>query len=197
MENATYRSPGYYIKNTCTDLTGAENVAIVNEANRIFGADGANKGLNVIKFELSNDYKFENMTYEEIIFISFEDFLDFGHPNNTIHDITSVDYSVKGYLLACIVPTDYSMMYGWLGFIDPITLDLINLIELPGCYLPDHVTTAQNGNLIVISCEGPSDIYYHIKLQRVLKILNQNIHCVIIMVIIVILYCKKIIQRVF
>eukprot|EP01083_Nonionella_stella_P276384 939076_1 len=144
-----------YIPNS--DFTGAENVAIANEAQRFFAADGANVGLNVVNFALSNDYKTMDMTYEDTIFFSFEDFLDFGYENITIHDVTSVDYSPKGYLVTCIVPTDYYMSYGWLAFIDPNTLEFLNLIQLPECYLPDHVTTAKDGNLIVISCEGEPD----------------------------------------
>eukprot|EP00484_Ammonia_sp_Unknown_P013020 CAMPEP_0197074234 /NCGR_PEP_ID=MMETSP1384-20130603/211006_1 /TAXON_ID=29189 /ORGANISM="Ammonia sp." /LENGTH=606 /DNA_ID=CAMNT_0042513075 /DNA_START=51 /DNA_END=1871 /DNA_ORIENTATION=+ len=143
-------------------ITGAENIAIDIDIDRIFAADGENLGLNVIDFEISSDDDDDDNTvslsYVETMYFTSQDFLDFGHENITIEDVTSVEYnSMKGYLVACIVPTDYALRNGYVAIVDPIELKLTNLVELDGCFLPDHVYITNHGNLLVISCEGEPD----------------------------------------
>eukprot|EP01083_Nonionella_stella_P284865 969738_1 len=64
----------------------------------------------------------------------------------------------KGYVIATIVPVNHSVNNGWLAFIDPTNQTVFNLFEMNNCFLPDHVTTTYNGNIILVSCEGePSE----------------------------------------
>ena len=78
--------------------------------------------------------------------------------NQTIHDITSVTWSFKDDLiLATIVPSDYAINTGWLAFIDPYDLTIENMTQLFDCFLPDMITTTNDGNTILIACEGEAD----------------------------------------
>ena len=102
------------------------------------------------------------LDYQDTILFSWMDFLDFGFQNNTIEDITSVECIersiVPDILLAAIVTDEYWIENGYLAMIEAIEpYNLTNLIELTDCFLPDHITTAKDGDYIIISCEGEPD----------------------------------------
>ena len=71
-----------------------------------------------------------------------------------IADITCVAMSPKQYVIATVVPVDHSINDGWLAFIDPSNQSVFNLFKMKDCFLPDHVTTTNDGNIILVSCEA-------------------------------------------
>merc|ERR1712154_200118 len=81
--------------------------------------------------------------------------------NVVIDDITSVTYSRSrssgGTVIAALVPEDVAKSVGYVAIIDAEEQEIVNILELTDCYLPDHVTTTSDGNHIIIVCEGEPD----------------------------------------
>eukprot|EP01083_Nonionella_stella_P094460 265006_1 len=145
----------FYIKDI--GFPGAENIAIDTDNNRIFTADGASLGVNILKYTLSSNISSANISLEKII--SFETEFASWMPdrNISILDVTSVKYSPNGYVLAAVVPEDVALDYGWLAFINSTTLNVFHLLEIDLCYLPDQISLTHDGATIIIACEGEPD----------------------------------------
>jgi len=81
--------------------------------------------------------------------------------NVVIDDITSVTYSRSrssgGTVIAALVPEDVAESVGYVAIIDAEEQEIVNILELTDCYLPDHVTTTSDGDHIIIVCEGEPD----------------------------------------
>mmetsp|Transcript_39744 Transcript_39744/g.65073 ORF Transcript_39744/g.65073 Transcript_39744/m.65073 type:complete len:604 (-) Transcript_39744:133-1944(-) len=138
-------------------LAGAENIAMATELNRMFTADGAKLGVNVLSFNVDDDDDV-TLAFETEIFFTGDVFIDLLNENITIVDVTSVAYSPYGYIFACIVPLDYAQFPGYLAVIDAAELDVLDILLLDGCFLPDNVQVASEGDLVIVSCEGePGD----------------------------------------
>jgi len=139
-------------------IPGAENSAIDYDTDRVFSADGYHKSVNSFEFILD-----DNLTSAETIpsvnILIEPAFAELGLDPVELEDITCVAMSyAKGYILATVVPTNYTYLNGWLAFIDPRNQTVFHLLEMPECYLPDHVTMTADGSVILVSCEAePAD----------------------------------------
>ena len=140
-----------YIPNA--GVPGAENAAVDYDTNRIFVADGSDTSVNSFNFSIN-----ENVTeaiIEQSVKILIEPaFEDLGFDPVDIQDITCVSKSHKGYILATVVPMNHSITFGWIAFINPTDQAVFHMMELEDCYLPDHVSTTPDGDIILISCEA-------------------------------------------
>ena len=121
-----------------TDIPGAENSAIDTVNNRIFSADGFDKSVNSFDFAIDENVTFADITPSKNILLE-PAFSDLGLDNVSIEDITCVAISSKGYVLATIVPVEHYENNGWLAFINPANQTVFHLLEMPDCFLPDHV----------------------------------------------------------
>lgn len=142
------------------DIPGAENSAIDYQTNRIFVADGYDKSVNSMEFDLNQNLTYANITASKNILLepAFEE-LDVNNGSLNISDITCVAMNYeKGYVVTTIVPANHAITNGWIGFIDPMNQTVFHLMEMEDCFLPDHVTTTYSGDIILVSCEGePSE----------------------------------------
>eukprot|EP01083_Nonionella_stella_P163073 535877_1 len=142
-------------------IPGAESIAIDTVNQRIFAADPASSAVHIFDFAFDDgDFTSATITETETPIDIKTAFLNMDSPI-TVKDITSIVYSSEGgYVAACVAPESHAQTPGWLAFISTSTLDVFNLLEMPDCYLPDHVSVTNNGNTLVISCEGePNDNY--------------------------------------
>ena len=87
-------------------------MAIAPDVNRLFSADGASMGVNVISFNITDqDNDDANMEFEQTILLTtvFDDF-NIEIENITVVDVTSVNYASSiDHIIACIVPNDYAI----------------------------------------------------------------------------------------
>eukprot|EP01083_Nonionella_stella_P013879 39058_1 len=135
--------------------TVVESIAIDTDNQRVFAADGAG-AVRVLEFTLT-----PTTSIQETTPISIQDaFTTAGNPTFIIGDVTSVAYSsAKGWVAACVVPESHATTPGWLAFIDTTNLadPVFKLLEMPSCYLPDHVSWTSDGNTLIVACEGEPD----------------------------------------
>ena len=71
--------------------------------------------------------------------------------------MTSIAYSPSGYMVASLIPLNYAQSTGWLVFIDTETEYISHFVHLEDCYSPKHVVATQDGNRLVVACEGLAD----------------------------------------
>ena len=142
---------------------GAESIAIDTDHSLIFSANGANITIDVTSFDASEDNLEDgDVPMDFVQSIDIQSAMDEFFDGVTIGDITSVTYTSErgddGYVLAALVPTDVAESVGYVAFVDPEEQEIVNILQLTDCFLPDHVTTTSDGDHIIIACEGePND----------------------------------------
>ena len=134
-------------------LDDINSIAIDQDNDNIYVTNTASGTIDIISYSSIIEGHFEqSLTIIRSIDINLQ-----GSPHFKLDYITSITYTIKGYIVATLIPYNYAKLPGWLVFIDPDTQYIENFIPLKYCYSPKHIVPTSDGKKLVIACEGLAD----------------------------------------